>query len=146
MKRTLIYLLPLLMAFATGCLSKPDKVVIPPSRVPEGTFTGKFRRLHLTVKTHLIDTLNANLTITFDASGNYAVSGDTSIHAGCKGLCILGVGDDLVFTDKNPSTTTQAKQHLNGDYLYTYDGSNLQLLRGVGDTLSYQYNFNKSSN
>ena len=146
MKRPLIYFVPLLMVCLAGCLSKPAAVI--PTPHPKGSFSGKFWRFHFTKATSKIDTLIANITLVLDSAGNYSVGGDTtSVHAGSFGKWGLGVGDDLVFTDKTlPATGTPTKQHLDGDYLYSYDGSTLQLLKGIGDTLSYQYSFSKTSN
>jgi hypothetical protein len=147
MKRNFIYLLPLLMIFFAGCLSKPAAVVIPPVTVPVGSFTGVFKYYHITTKTGVTDSLTADITVTFDAQGNFTVGGDTTtVHAGSFGKCILGSADDLIFTDKTlPATGTPAKKHLDGDYLDSYNGTTLQMLKGVGDSLSYRYVFNKSN-
>jgi hypothetical protein len=147
MKRNLTYsiVLLLMICIAAACTKKTD-VVNYQLTVPTGSFTGKFIRLHLTHATNKVDTINANsLLLNLDASGNFTVTGDTSVHAGSFGKYGLGVGSDLVFTDKTfPTTGTPAKQHLNGDYLYTYNSGILEMLRNVSDSLSYQYIFTKN--
>jgi hypothetical protein len=145
MKRNFTYLLPILLACFAGCLSKPAPVVIPPVTVPTGSYTGVFKYYHINTKTGVVDSLIAHLNLKFDASGNYSVSGDTTKHAGSLGKCVLGPTDDLIFTDKTfPATGTPGKMHLDGDYLDSYNGTDLQLLKGVGDSISYRYNFYQS--
>jgi hypothetical protein len=144
MKHKLLYLFPLLIACTAGCSKKPA-VVDYQLTVPTGNFTGLFTRYHLTVATGKIDTLYANILLNLDASGNFAVTGDTSIHAGSFGKYSLGTGDDLLFTDKTlPATGTPVKPHLSGDYLFTYGSGILNLQKDVGDSLSYQYSFTKN--
>jgi len=144
MKYKLIYLFPLLIAFTAGC-SKKAAVVNYQLPVPVGNFTGQFTRYHLTVATGKIDTLYANILLNLDASGSFAVTGDTTVHAGSFGKYSLGVNDDLSFTDKTlPVTGTPAKPHLNGNYMFTYNSGILLMQKDVGDSLSYQYNFTKN--
>jgi hypothetical protein len=143
MKRNLTYSIVLLLVCLTVACSKKPDVVNYQLTVPVGAFTGKFARFHLTHATGKVDTIYANsLLLNLDVSGNFAVTGDTSIHAGSFGKYGLGVGDDLIFTDKTlPPTGTPAKLHLNGDYQYTYNSGILEMVRNVSDSLSYQYVF-----
>jgi hypothetical protein len=140
----LLYLLPLLMA--AGC-GKEKVVATPQIELPAGIFNGPFAKIHRNLTSGKSDTVVATIKLTTDASGNFAVTGDTSaVHAGSKGKFTLGYGQDLVFTDKTFSSTgTSTKAHLNGDYIFSFDGSSFQLVRGVGDTISYQYVLTKST-
>jgi hypothetical protein len=125
--------------------TKKTEVVNNQLTLPVGNFTGTFTRLHLTHATGKIDTLNANILLNLSASGSYAVTGDTTIHAGSFGTYGFGYADDLVFTDKTlPPTGTPAKPHLSGDYQYSYNSGLLEMIKNVGDSLSYQYNFTKN--
>ncbi|HEY4328042.1 MAG TPA: hypothetical protein VGN20_28920 [Mucilaginibacter sp.] len=146
MKRNLVYLLSLLTltAVVAGCAKKPATINYQQT-LPVGNFTGKFVRLHLTHATGKIDTVNANLLLSLDASGNFVVTGDTSLHAGSMGKYGFGVTDDLIFTDKTLSATgTPTKSHLSGDYQFTYNSGLLEMLKLVSDSLSYQYQFTKN--
>jgi hypothetical protein len=134
----------MLLVCLAGCAKKPATVNYQQT-LPVGTFTGVFIRLHLTHATGKIDTVNANLLLALDASGNFAVTGDTSLHAASMGKYGFGVNDDLIFTDKTlPTTGTPTKSHLSGDYQFTYNSGLLEMLKLVGDSLSYQYQFTKN--
>jgi hypothetical protein len=141
MKLKFYYAIPLIVACLAGC-SKDPVVATPQLSVPVGSFTGRFVRYHLTVATSKVDTVYANLLLSIDASGNYAVSGDTAkYHAGSLGTVALGANDDLVFTDKTlPPTGTPAKTHLSGTYNFTYNSGIFEMSR-LGDTISTQYQF-----
>jgi hypothetical protein len=145
MKHKLLYLLPLLIACITAC-KKTTVVKTPPLSVPVGNFTGLYTRLHLTVKTGVVDTSYAQILLSIDSLGNYAVTGDTStLQAGSYGKCTLGYADNLSFIDKTlPAKGTPVKDHLSGDYFYTYSFGILLMQKTVGDSLFYQYNFTKN--
>jgi hypothetical protein len=145
MKYKLLYLLPLLIACMTACKKTPV-VKTPPLAVPVGNFTGQYTRLHLTVATGVIDTSYAQILLSIDSMGNYAVTGDTStLQAGSYGKCTLGYADDLLFTDKTlPAKGTPVKDHLSGTYQYTYGFGILTLQKAVSDSLLYEYNFTKN--
>jgi hypothetical protein len=149
MKRKFIYFLPLLLVviYMVSCSKETVQKTIP-LVVPTGTFDGSFKLVHTTVSTGKNDTVGANLTMVTDAQGNFTITGDTSaVHAGSFGKFSLGVGSDLVFTDNTfPKAGIPTKSHLNGDYRYLYDGNTLGLDKNVGDSLSYQYFFVRSSN
>ena len=146
MKRSSIYLLPLLLISLASC-SKKTPVENIPLVTPTGTFGGYIQLVHTTVATGKNDTSTANLTLVLDNQGNYAVTGDTStLHAGSLGKFSLGYNDDLLFTDKTNLNAGNKKVHLNGDYRYQYNGSVLQMDKNVGDSLSSQYYFTKASN
>jgi hypothetical protein len=143
-KLNLLYLLPLLIAMGCG---KEKIASTPQIQLPAGIFNGPFAKIHRNLTSGKSDTVVATIKLTTDASGNFAVTGDTStVHAGSKGKFSLGYGQDLVFDDKTFSaTSTSTKTHLNGDYIYSYDGSSFQMVRGVGDTISYQYILTQST-
>lgn len=147
MKRVFIYPLLIGLVYLTGC-SKSTPVQTIPIPTPTGTFGGRFQLVHTTVKTGVNDTVGCNLTLVLSSNGDFTITGDTSTyHAGSKGKYILGIGNDLVFTDSTaPGPANSKKSHLNGDLRYQYNGSILGLDKNVGDSLSYQYYFTKSSN
>ena len=123
MKRTLLYLIPLLVAIIAGC-TKSSPVTNIPAPTFNGSYSTKFIRLHQNLTTLKYDTVLATLSLTMDNSGNFAVAGDTTLHAGSHGTYALGYSDDLLFTDKTLlSTATPVKYHLDGDYKYVVTGS-----------------------
>ena len=137
MKKNLFGLLIILLVIVAGCTKFEETPVI----IPEGKFSGKFTRLHLNKVNNKIDTLSANLVVTFSAATGYAVLSDTSIvHAGSKGSFIV----DRSFIQFSDSTIppgpvpTTGKIHLAGIYEYYYRGSILKFGRS-NDTLSYSY-------
>jgi hypothetical protein len=143
-KLHLLCLLPLLMAVGCG---KEKVQATPQIQLPAGIFNGPFAKIHRNLTSGKSDTLVATIKLTTDATGNFAVTGDTStVHAGSKGKFVLGYGQDLVFDDKTFSaTSTSTKAHLNGDYIFSYDGGTFELVQGIGDTISYQYILTKST-
>jgi len=144
MKNKILYFIPLILISATGCFN--TKTDIPPVTPPSGTFTGQFRYLHRHSSNVAFDTVKANLTVTMNSTANtFAVTGDTSTaHAGSKGSFSFG-SPYMLFTDNTyPKTGTPAKTHLNGLYLYYYDGTVFQLLAYSADTLSLQYDLKKT--
>lgn len=149
MKLRLLYLLPLCAVFTTGCLhgNKNNDNVNP---IPDGNFTGQFRRLH-THADHTVDTLKANITLSLvNSSGTYKVTGDTAtVHAGSYG----SYGGNsatmaITFYDKTYSSSAPVtKSHLTGTYTYAYDGTVFQLKAfGPLDTLAFLYDLKKVSN
>ena len=141
MKYKLFYVLLFLTLLATGC--GKDLNTIPTISAPDGNYSGQFRLIHK--KSGKADTLKANITLTLkNSDGTFSVTGDTlTVHAGSHGTYGLN-SSYFNFLDKtNPTTGTPVKVHLNGPYLYAYDGSVLQMLFFNSDTLSYQYDLKK---
>lgn len=141
MKR-LIYVLPLLLLLAAGCFN--DQASIP-SPDPSGTFSGEFRRIHRN-KDQSIDTVKANIKVIIEPGKGYHVLGDTTtVHAGSKGHYGIN-GNGIMFIDSTLAKTgTPIKTHLNGEYLFIYNGSIFQMVRTSGDTLSFQYDLKKTN-
>jgi hypothetical protein len=142
MKQKLLYLLPLLLAVVTGCLKSDYK----PPLLPSGTFSGKFGYLHRANDRLNFDTLLANVTVTLQNSNStFTVTGDTTtLQAGSFGTYTLDT-NVIDFFDKTYSATgVNAKKHLNGLYAYAYDGSRLNLLYNISDTISMQYQLVKN--
>jgi hypothetical protein len=146
MKLRLFYFLPLLLVFCTGCLK--SATTTPAPIVPSGTFTGEFRYLHRKTDKVPFDTLKATITVKLLTTNfTYTVTGDTAnVHAGSYGTFGLN-SPYMTFTDKTyPIAGTPTKQHLNGSYLYYYDGTTFQMLAYSLDTLAVQYDLKKTSN
>jgi hypothetical protein len=144
MKR-LIYILPFLLMLAGGCLKDGGNYYYnSPDAAPLGTFSGEFRLLHRKAD-QSIDTLRANIKVIIEPGG-YRVLGDTStIHAGSRGLYGF-TGNGMKFADSTLAKTgTPVKTHLDGEYLYIYNGSIFQMVRTSGDTLSLQYDLKKTN-
>jgi hypothetical protein len=141
MKQKLLYLLPLLLAVGVGCV----KSNYMPPLLPSGTFSGTFGYLHRANDRINFDTLKASVTLTLNTNGTFAVTGDTTtLQAGSFGTYSPAV-TYINFTDKTYSaTSTSVKKHLNGVYAYSYDGSNLNLLSNISDTISMQYQLVKN--
>jgi hypothetical protein len=139
MKLKLNYLFPLLMLLIilVGCV----KNNVPPVVLPTGTFTGTFTRIHLNPVNNKLDTIKANLTLTLSAATGFAVTGDTTRHAGSHGSYAVD-GQNIAFSDATlpaNSTTIPAKIHLNGLYGYNYSSPSLQI-GFSSDTLAVLYN------
>jgi hypothetical protein len=142
MKR-LIYVLPLLMALAAGCFNNNGS---QPAPDPSGTFTGQFRRITRKLNQTTIDTVKANISVVIEPGIGYHVLGDTAtLHAGSKGHYGIN-GNGIMFVDSTyPTTGIPAKNHLNGEYAFVYDGIVFQMVRTSGDTLSLQYDLKKTN-
>jgi len=145
MKHKLLYFIPVAALFLAGCLGGKDT----PAPSLSGTFTGQFRLFHRHATTSPFDTLKANVTLTMGSSpGNtFSITGDTAtVHAGSKGTYEIATnGNFMLFIDSTiPKTGTSGKVHLNGEYIYSYDGSAFQLLASSGDTLQVQYQLRKN--
>jgi len=143
MKHKLLYFLLSLMILGTACVKS-----VPPTpvQIPAGTFTGQFRLLYRKTGATAIDTTQlATINISLnDLTKAYAVTGDTSVHAGSFGTYAIAP-PYILFTDKTyPTTGTPTKTHLNGTYEYYYDGSTLQMLAG-SDTTNFQYDLKKTN-
>jgi hypothetical protein len=140
--KKIIYLLPVLVALVSGCLKNQDNV---PSPDPSGTFTGEFRRISKAAD-QSIDTLKANIKVVIQPGIGYHVLGDTTtVHAGSKGHYGIN-GNGIMFVDDTYSATSAStKTHLNGEYLFIYNGSVFQMVRNSGDTLSLQYDLKKTN-
>ena len=149
MKRTLLYFTPfLLAALLAACTKNP---VVPTVLAPtfKGVYGGKYVHLHENLKTGKIDTTISNITLTLDSLGRFSVTGDTSkYHAGSHGTFALGYSSDLIFSDKTApaSGVATTKAHLDGDYAYAASGAILNLLKNVGDSVSYQYFLTRTTN
>ncbi len=84
MKNKLIYLIPYLLALATGCIKNTQSTST--ANLPSGTITGQFIRLHKNTQTSKVDTLRANLQLVMSTATGFAVTGDTAtVHAGSYG-------------------------------------------------------------
>jgi len=145
MKR-ILYLLPLVLAFAAGC---GPGVTPSPNNVPEGTFSGEFKYLHEHAQTGALDSATAKIQLQIEQT-TFAVTGDTStVHAGSFGTYeVNSFKTEMEFFDKTyPTTGIPAKYHLNGIYSFSYDGRNLEISSfGAFDTLSYTYTLVKTGN
>jgi hypothetical protein len=127
---------------------------INPAPIPDGTYSGEFRRLHIHPDNRtIVDTEKTNLVVHFDpvSVGTYTVTGDTStIHAGSKGNFQVDANNSaLFFIDKTyPATGTPSKTHLNGGYLYNYDGTSLKMAAPftAADTIALQYDLKRTGN
>ena len=138
MKKNLLGLLIISLVVLAGCAKKEEAPVI----IPEGKFAGQFTRLHYSIATNKLDTLKANLVITFSKTTGFAVLSDTSIvHAGSKGGYVV----DPYFLQFSDTTIppgpvpTTGKIHLAGIYDYYYNGNDILKFGRANDTLSYSY-------
>ncbi|MBS1525562.1 MAG: hypothetical protein JST19_07930 [Bacteroidetes bacterium] len=143
MKHKILYFLPLLLCLG-GCFK--NNAAVPPLVVPSGTFTGEFRLLHRSSVNVPFDTTKAEIVLTLNTPAyTYAVTGDTStVHAGSKG--VWGMNNSYInFADNTyPKSGTPTKTHLNGLYLYYYNGSVFQMIATSADTLALQYDLKKT--
>jgi len=146
MKNKLLYLAPVLVFFIAGCFN--DKVSPVPT-LAAGTYSGQFRLFHRHLTTSPFDTLKANITLTLSntPANSFSLSGDTAtVIAGSKGTYQLASnGNFILFIDSTiPATGTSSKAHLNGEYIYSYDGNALQMIASSADTLQVQYDLKKN--
>ncbi|ASU35545.1 hypothetical protein [Mucilaginibacter xinganensis] len=147
MKLRLLYLLPFVAIFMSGCLAGSTKSA--PKPIPDGNYTGEFRLLHIH-KDNTIDTVktNINLYISPVSTATYAVTGDTAtVHAGSKGTYVFNDNGTAIFTDNTYSSLAPVtKTHLTGVYTYLYDGTIFQMVAyGARDTLVLQYDLKKKN-
>lgn len=145
--RRLSYLIPVLLcsALVVGCLKSED---VRPAVVPVGNFSGQFRLISGNTIKKTIDTIKTNIKISLSQEDeSFTITGDTSIaHAGSKGH--YGINGNIIgFTDNTLSVNNAGKSapvingkaHLNGIYLYFYNGNVLQMRTVVGDTIAFEY-------
>jgi hypothetical protein len=138
----LLIILLLGVFIAGGCI----KNTTPPNLtavLPTGNFIGQFTLIHKNSATSKFDTAHAIITIAMMANATYAVAGDTTkIQAASNGSFNVDTPDGIItFNDATVTKLTSLntpKKHLNGPFLYTYDGANLHIF-GSSDTLSYNY-------
>jgi hypothetical protein len=139
-------LIAMMVAVTSSCL-KNNSSVTTSVTIPIGTFSGKFAYLHRKTDNVAFDTLLANIVLTTSATGTtYAVTGDTTtLHAGSMGSFQIN-STYMDFVDSTvPKSGIVTKKHLNGLYLYAFDGTTLKLLMNQSDTASYQYQLTKSN-
>jgi hypothetical protein len=136
MKRAFICFLPFILMLAGGCLKKSDNANFV---VPLGNFNGIFTRIHYNATKKTSDTIKAGLSLVIDINTGYAISGDTTYHAGSYGD-FAAAATVITFYDHTLNYSLN-KTHLEGDYTYTYDGSTLQMQQTKADTLKYLYVF-----
>ncbi|MCO5936248.1 hypothetical protein NAF17_11930 [Mucilaginibacter sp. RB4R14] len=140
--RRLIYFLPTLLILATGCFNNDNSVPIPN---PEGTFSGEFRLLRKLPNVTKIDTTKATIQLILTPGVGFKVLGDTiKVHAGSKGRYGIA-GNGIRFVDSTFVVGKYNKRHLQGDYLFVYNGTNLQMVFNSGDSLSLQYDLKKTN-
>ena len=146
MKHQLLYLFALLGILTTGCAKSAKQP--PPPPTPSGTFTGQFIYLHRHTSSKPFDTVKTNITIKFVTPDfTFSVTpSDSTIHKPSHG--VFGVNPPyLVFSDKTYTTVPPPTiAHLNGYYLYNYDGKTLKMLAYSLDTLALEYNLTKADN
>ncbi len=137
MKKKFLGLLIASIVVLAGCAKIEEEPIV----IPEGKFSGVFTRLHLNKTTNKIDTLKANMVITFSANTGYAVLSDTSVvHAGSKGgylvyRTLIEFGDKTIPAGPIPTT---GKTRLAGVYEYYYKDNVFKIARS-NDTLAVYY-------
>jgi hypothetical protein len=145
MKHKLLYVLPLIVAFTSGCFGNKNNAPAPIE--PLGTFSGQFRVIHNNNKGK-IDSAKANLVLEMENATGYKVTGDTAtVHAGSHGgYVVYPSNGKILFVDQTfPLTGTPTKIHLSGLFDYSYDGTNLQIAySSYADTLTLYYKFKKN--
>jgi hypothetical protein len=131
MKRTLFYLLPILLTLGAACSPKSDPITIP---TPTGTFTGKFKLLTKNTTGGFDTAVKETITLKMTANYHFAVTGDTIKHAGSHGTFAF----NDIYIQFNDSTFVASKPHLKtylvGTYQYLYDGTNIKMVRGNSST------------
>jgi len=143
------FLLALAAIFGTGCLG--SKKGNPTPTIPDGTYSGQFRLIHVH-DDNTKDTTKANITVYISpvSTSTYAVTGDTTtIHAGSKGGFVFYSNGTVQFTDKTYSATAPVtKTHLNGLYGYAFDGNIFRMVAygGTSNNLVLQYDLVKTGN
>lgn len=143
MRRSFTYLFPFCFValLFTSCL-KGESAADVAASFPVGTFTGQFRAIHKS--TTGIDTQKANITLTLSTQTGFKITGDTAtLHAGSHGGYLFNTTYGFFSDSTYSATSTSTKVHLNGTYLYSYNGTVFQMLQVSGDTLSYQYDLTK---
>ena len=142
MKYRLLCFILLLGVVVTGCIKSTKNSPAPV--FPYGTFSGQFSRYHKSSSTGKLDSAKANLTLRLNTY-TFAVTGDTTtLHAGSHGT--FGGNTTYILFNDSTYSPKSVKQHLNGQYVYSYDGTNLVIAASSGDTLSVDYVLKKTSN
>jgi hypothetical protein len=150
MKLRLLYLISILATLTVGCAGGKSNA---PTPIPDGTYSGQFRLLHIhSANRNIIDTTKANVVVYISpvSTSTYKVTGDTStVHAGSYGsFSADGNNNVITFIDKTYSSSAQVtKTHLTGQYAYSYDGIHFKMeAYGALDTLRLQYDLKKTGN
>jgi hypothetical protein len=144
MRRRLIYLAPLLLALATGCMKSNDQESTPIA-VPEGNFTGQFKAIKKKATGGGYDTLKTTFLMNISKATGFRVKGDTTVlHAGGNGNFAMDA-NYIQFADSvYAGNGLKPKYHLIGVYRYAYDGTNFQFYRTSSDTLALVYDLKKN--
>jgi hypothetical protein len=149
--KQLRYLIPILLCavLAAGCLKSEN---VPPAITPDGNFGGEFRLISRNAEKKTVDTVKAIIKLSLtQANGSFTVTGDTAtVHAGSKGQYAVN-GNAIGFSDKTLSAVNadkaapivSSKAHLNGVYLFAYNGNVLQMKAVVGDTVAFEYDLKR---
>ena len=144
MKYTLLCLFAFSLLLETSC----QKILQAPPQPPLiGVFSGQFLFVHRRLTVLPYDTVKANVVLTLQGtpSNTFAVTGDTTQHAGSHGSFTLFSGviffNDVTYPQNG---TKPAKLHLSGSYEYYYDGTNLQMLGASADTAVFEYVLKKN--
>ena len=144
MKHRFLYLLSLLVVLAAGCIKDSKQAPAPPA--PAGTFTGQFIYLHRHTNKVPFDTVKTDITINLQSSDFTftVVPTNTAVHVASHGT--YGITSPyLAFTDQTYTATPPPTiTHLNGYYIYNYDGTTLKMLAYSIDTLALEYNLTKA--
>jgi len=141
-------LLPFVAIIAMSCGVKKSS---NPNPIPDGTYSGQFRLIHVH-DDNTSDTTKANITVYISpiSTGTYAVTGDTTtVHAGSKGNFVFYQNGTVQFADKTYSASAPVtKTHLNGLYGYAYDGNIFRMVAygGTANNLVLQYDLTKTGN
>lgn len=143
MRHKLLYLSFLLVIVATGCLKTSQKS--QPTPTPSGTFTGQYVRYHRHTGIGKWDTVKTNLSVNFSTTDNtFTVTSATpTVHANSYGTFVMS-SPYIGFSDQTYSSSDTSKvAHLQGYYLYSYDGTNLTVYATSADTLVIGYTLKK---
>jgi hypothetical protein len=116
MKSKFIYLLPLLLLCATGCVK-----TTPPNtdNYPLGIFSGKFTVIHKSKATSKLDTMSAKLKLELSTSTGFTITGDTTIHAGSYGSFSENAVN-MIFNDATYPTSGFPKKNTPGWFIRLY--------------------------
>jgi hypothetical protein len=145
MKHKLLFLFLSLIVIATGCVKGSSKN--QPAPTPSGTFTGEFKVLHRHTDKAAWDSAKTSLTVLFNTPAyTYAVSGlDTStLHVASHGT--FGISAPYIYFTDAEANNLLTRWHLNGYWVYNFDGKNLVMYISSSDTLVAGYNLKLKSN
>lgn len=135
----------------SGCSKKqlPSAIQV----VPEGTFAGLFRRVHISGKTGVRDTLKANVQLILDKTAGFSLtaSNTSSVIVPSHGGYVID-SNYILFNDITYQVTASAtptdKVHLTGTYQFYYNVNNkvFQMVNNSFlDTLSLQFDLKKTN-